>query len=152
MTNTNNKKRLNGVALATSLALVSAASLSLSGCSNMDILSSDKQVQTAEVVTVDNTITLEQITKDVTYLASDELRGRDNFTNDIGKAADFIAQRFDDVGLTPATGTQLFKQHYKVQRIKPSALTVEINGQVIDEKDLSMATTNTNDSRNNSDK
>ena len=152
MTNTNNKKRLNGVALATSLALVSAASLSLSGCSNMDFLSSDKQAQTAEVVTVDNTITLEQITKDVTYLASDELRGRDNFTNDIGKAADFIAKRFDDVGLTPATGTQLFKQHYKVQRIKPSALTVEINGQVIDEKNLSMATTMTKVSWGNSDK
>lgn len=134
-------KQLNGVALATSLTLLSVASLSLTGCSNMDFSSSTDAEQSAPAATLDNTITLEQVTKDVTFLASDELRGRNNFTNDIGKAADFIAQRFDEVGLTPNESTISFKQHYAVQRITPDSLSVEINGEKFSPDALSMATT-----------
>jgi hypothetical protein len=103
------------------------------------------------VASIDNTITLAQVTKDVTYLASDELKGRDNFTQDIRKAASFIEQRFQEVGLTPSQGLTTFKQHYVVQRITPELLSVEINGQVFANDKLSMATTLTDFTWGNND-
>ena len=149
MTKIITNKRLKPVALATSLTLIALASLSLTSCSNVDLgLDSEtsnvtEDAKVSAVATIDNTITLDQITKDVTYLASDELKGRDNFTLDIRQAADFIAKRFNEVGLTPAPSAPNFKQHYSVQRIKPDTLTVEINGQEISSELLSMATTKT---------
>lgn len=131
-------KRLNP-ALATYLTLIALASLSLSSCSTINLgFGSDTAKQKTAI---DNNITLEQITKDVSYLASDELQGRNNFTLDIRKAADFIAQRFNEVGLTPAQIAPNFKQQYTVQKITPDTLTVEINGQNIASDVLSMATT-----------
>ncbi len=123
-------------ALATSIAL-----LSITGCSTYNVANNEKANSSVEAVTVDNTITLAQVTQDVTFLASDELRGRSNFTNDINIAADFIAKRFKDVGLTPAQETENFKQHYTVERIVPNTLTVTINGQTIAKENLSIATT-----------
>ncbi|HCM46250.1 MAG TPA: peptidase M23 [Colwellia sp.] len=142
--------RLKPVVLATTLTLIALASLSLTSCSNMDLgQDSKKSNATADAKpTLDSTITLAQITKDVTYLASDELKGRDNFSLDIRQAANFIAKRFNEVGLTPAQSAPNFKQHYAVQRITPNTLTVEINGQVISNESLSMATTRTDFSWN----
>jgi len=140
MTKTN-YKRLKPVALITSLSLLSLASLSLSGCSNIGFGASSTDKATAKSVTLDETITLEQITKDVTYLASDDLKGRNNFSLDIRQAANFIATRFDEVGLTPAKNAPNFKQEYVVQRITPNTLNVNINGQSIASESLSMATT-----------
>ncbi|AAZ24898.1 M28 family peptidase [Colwellia psychrerythraea] len=135
-------KRLKPVVLATSITLLSLASLSLTGCSNMH-LGFDEKTEESASVTVDDTITLEQITKDVSYLASNNLQGRNNFTPNIRQAADFIAKRFNEVGLTPAPSDLNFKQQYLVQRITPNMLTVEINGQAFDSESLSMATTAT---------
>jgi len=134
-------KRLKPINLAISLALLSLASLSLTGCSNMDLTLDDKNAKDSPLVSIDNTITLAQVTKDVSYLASDELKGRDNFTNDIRQAASFISKRFEEVGLTPSKGLSTFKQHYVVQRIKPASLTVELNGQELTSESLAMATT-----------
>ncbi len=135
-------KRLKPVALVASITLLSLASLSLTGCSNMH-LGFDEKTKEGLPVTVDDTITLEQITKDVSYLASDDLQGRNNFTPNIRQAADFIAKRFNEVGLTPAPSALNFKQQYLVQRITPNMLMVEINGQTFDSESLSMATTAT---------
>lgn len=134
--------RLKPVALATSLTLMSLASVSLTGCSTMD-LGLGEETKKDAAITLDNTITLAQITKDVSYLASNELKGRNNFTLDIRQAADFIAKRFNEVGLTPAQSAANFNQQYSVQKITPDTLTVEINGQVISNESLSMATTAT---------
>ena len=133
-------KRLKPVALATSLTLMSLASLSLTGCSNIN-LGLGEQTNKNVPVTLDETITLENITEDVRYLASDELKGRNNFTLNIRQAADFIAKRFNEVGLTPAPSAPNFKQQYLVQKITPDTLIVEINGQAIASEYLSMATT-----------
>jgi len=135
------KKPLSPIALAISLTLASLASLSLTGCSQNQLTSTDESTKNNASVSIDSTITLEQVTKDVTYLASDELQGRDNFSQDIRQAASFIANRFEEVGLTPKSNTTSFKQHYVVQRIKPDTLSVEINGQVFASESLSMATT-----------
>ncbi len=141
-------KRLKPVALAASLTLVTLASLSLTGCSNMN-LGFGGQTNKSVAATLDNTLTLAKITEDVSYLASDELEGRSNFTPNIRQAADFIAKRFNEVGLTPAPGTIDFKQQYLVQKITPNTLTVEVNGQEIASESLSMVTTITDFAWNN---
>jgi aminopeptidase YwaD len=149
MTNQTIMQRLKPVVLASSLTLITLASLSLISCSNIG-LDLDSQATNATgdtkkntIPTIEDTITLEQITQDVTYLASDELKGRDNFSLGIRQAANFIAKRFDEVGLTPAKSAPDFKQQYSVQRITPDTLTVEINGQKISSQSLSMASTET---------
>lgn len=139
---------LKPAALATSLSLLSLASLSLTGCSNLELNVSDTEEKTV-VATLDNTITLEQVTKDVTYLASDTLKGRDNFSVELRQAADFIGTRFSDIGLTPVSSAPNFKQQYSVQKITPESLIVEINGNEIASDKLSMATTQTHIDWNN---
>jgi len=93
-----------------------------------------------------NAISLAQVTKDVTYLASDNLKGRSNFSSEITQAADYIAKRFAESGLVGAKNisTQGFLQKYSVTNISPKTLTVTINGNVIDGKNLAMASTETN--------
>jgi len=143
LTQTRSKKRLKNVTLATSLALIAISTLSISGCTNID-LGFGKNTQESTKISIDNTITLEQITKDVSYLASDDLKGRNNFTLEIRQAADFIGKRFSEVGLIPAQSAPNFEQQYSVQRIIPDTLSVEINGQVFASKSLAMATTKNN--------
>lgn len=122
------------------VALVTLASLSLVGCSNID-LGFGNTTEKSVKASLDNTITLEQVTKDVSYLASDELKGRDNFTLEIRQAASFISRRFSEIGLTPAQSAPNFNQQYSIQKIKPDTLNVELNGQIIANEFLSMATT-----------
>ncbi|ALO35049.1 peptidase M23 [Colwellia sp. MT41] len=149
MTRTTMNKRFKPVALATSITLISLASLSLTGCNNVNLAHdaepiftpSADQTQKSVAASVDNTITLAQITKDVSYLASDALKGRNNFTLEIRQAADFIAKRFNEVGLSPAPSAPNFKQYYSLQKIIPDTLSVEINGQEIAAESLAMATT-----------
>lgn len=136
-TSTRTKMPLKPVVLATSLTL-----LSLAGCNNINLGPGEDSQQSVQA-SIENTITLAQVTKDVTYLASDELKGRNNFTLEIRQAADFIAKRFNEVGLVPAQNAPNFKQYYSVQKITPAALSVEINGHVIASESLAMATTET---------
>ena len=135
-------KHVKSASLAASLTLLTLASLSLTGCNSINLGFGDKANKNA-AITLDDTITLEQVTQDVTYLASDELEGRHNFTPNIRKAADFIAKRFDEAGLSPASSAPNFKQQYLVQKITPDTLDVEINGRKISSDLLSMATTET---------
>jgi Zn-dependent M28 family amino/carboxypeptidase len=135
--------------LLSSLILATSTSLLLNGCSN-NIKDNSRDTSTSidnykadnpDEISIDDTITLAQVTKDVSYLASDDLKGRSNFSNDINKAADYIAQRFNEVGLSSATSADNFKQAYRIQKITPKSLVVSINGQVIAQEDLAIATT-----------
>jgi ABC-type antimicrobial peptide transport system permease subunit len=135
--------------LLSSLILATSTSLLLNGCSN-NIKDNSRDTSTSidnykadnpDEISIDDTITLAQVTKDVSYLASDDLKGRSNFSNDINKAADYIAQRFNEVGLSSATSAEHFKQAYRIQKITPNSLAVSINGQVIAQEDLAIATT-----------
>lgn len=47
------------------------------------------------------TISADNLKKDLTYIASDELEGRDTGSEGQKKAADYIAKRFADLGLQP---------------------------------------------------
>ncbi|GLX80031.1 hypothetical protein tinsulaeT_33710 [Thalassotalea insulae] len=88
-----------------------------------------------------NNISLEQVTKDISYLASDDLNGRASFTQDIDKAADYISNRFKEIGLVPMAGNKDFKQSFTISQIAPVTLSVSLNGKEIADKNLAMAST-----------
>jgi hypothetical protein len=83
----------------------------------------------------------EQVVKDITYLASDNLKGRASFSPEIDKAGEYISQRFNEIGLLPLEGLTNFKQTFKVTSITPNTLTVSLNGKKLDEANLGMAST-----------
>ncbi|NQY65498.1 MAG: M20/M25/M40 family metallo-hydrolase [Alteromonadaceae bacterium] len=88
-------------------------------------------------------ISLDKMTTDVTYLASDKLNGRANFSADIDKAANYISQRFSDIGLKPLHGLKTYKQTFSVTNISPRVLTLSLNNKKIGDDKLAMASTMT---------
>lgn len=86
-------------------------------------------------------ITLNQITADVSFLASDKLDGRANFSPGIEKAADYISSRFSAIGLKPIKGETSFKQQFTVTTIKPKSLSVTLNNKLLAQNQLAIATT-----------
>jgi hypothetical protein len=92
---------------------------------------------------ITNTISLAQVTKDITYLASDELKGRDNFSPEIRLAANYIATRFQESGLVGVNGISgsNFLQKYQITKRTPQQLNLTINGRDISNKNLTMAST-----------
>jgi aminopeptidase YwaD len=90
-----------------------------------------------------NNISLSQVTKDVSYLASDELKGRSNYSPEILLAANYIAKRFQQSGLVAADGITGadFLQKYQITKMTPNKLNLTINGQHIASENLVMAST-----------
>lgn len=86
-------------------------------------------------------ISLKTMTKDITYLASDELKGRASFSPEIDIAANYISKRFKEIGLVPLASEKNFKQTFSVTNIMPNKLAVSLNGSAIDSSHLSMAST-----------
>ena len=85
-------------------------------------------------------ITIQQIEKDLAFLASDEMAGRGNFSAEIEIAADHIANRFSEFGLTDTdtkiAGISGFKQSFSVYQLKPISLKVRLNGEKIIEHNI----------------
>jgi hypothetical protein len=75
-------------------------------------------------------ITAEQLSKDLDYLASDELQGRNTPSAGFDRAAEYIAGRLTKAGLKPAGDAGTFLQHYTMveSRADTSAAWVEANG------------------------
>ncbi|MBL4900876.1 MAG: M28 family peptidase, partial [Colwellia sp.] len=90
-----------------------------------------------------NKISLTQVTKDVSYLASDDLKGRSNYSPEIRLAADYIAKRFQESGLVAADNISgvNFLQKYQVTKTTPKEINLTINGQNITDKNLAVAST-----------
>ena len=90
-----------------------------------------------------NEISLTQVTKDVSYLASDELKGRHNYSPEIHLAADYIAQRFQDIGLKNATNlsSEGFLQKFQVTKTTPKEVNLAINEQNISHENIAVAST-----------
>lgn len=109
----------------------------IASCSNNNINTTSQITN----VSINDTITLNQLSQDISYLASDELQGRDNFSPSINQAAEYIANRFNEVGLIPATKQTNYLQQYTIEQVIPKALTVEINGKKIPKERLAMAST-----------
>ncbi|MFT5760282.1 MAG: aminopeptidase YwaD [Alteromonadaceae bacterium] len=88
-----------------------------------------------------NNISAEQVIRDITYLASDKMQGRANFSTEIDQAANFISERFAQIGLKPLQGEASFKQTFSVTHILPTSLHATLNNVVIAENDVAMAST-----------
>ncbi|WP_105258560.1 M28 family metallopeptidase [Pseudoalteromonas sp. T1lg88] len=72
-----------------------------------------------------------QLQQDISYLASDDLKGRKSFSKEIDVAADYIVERFTSIGLQPMPGTQSFKQQFNLHSVIPKSVSVALDGQLI---------------------
>jgi hypothetical protein len=88
-----------------------------------------------------NNISSQQVISDITHLASDELKGRANFSVEIDQAANFISERFAQIGLKPLQGESSFRQTFDVTSIMPTSLNATLNNVSIKENDVAMAST-----------
>lgn len=89
-------------------------------------------------------LTLENVTKDVSYLASDDLKGRASFSPEIDKAANYIGHRFNEIGLVSfdkKSPTSTYKQSFSIFSIQPEILKVNVNGTHIAAENLAIAST-----------
>ncbi len=88
-----------------------------------------------------NEITLEEMQKDITYLASDDLKGRASFTEGIEQAGNYIAKRFAEIGLRTAENAPQFKQQFNITNIVPTAVSLTLNGVEVPNEYLALAST-----------
>jgi len=106
---------------------------------------------TSPFVSVGEIISSEQVIKDITYLAADELKGRASFSPELDQAANYIAKRFAEIGLKPmqsngsasqaTSNTTGFLQTFSVNQIQPQYLSVKLNNIDIRRENLAIATT-----------
>ncbi len=95
---------------------------------------------TSSFYSVGEIIPSEQVIKDITYLASDDLKGRASFSPEIDKAANYIAERFTEIGLKPLKNKSFF-QTFTVNNIQPQLHTITLNGQEVSLENTALATT-----------
>lgn len=104
-------------------------------------------IATQSFTTSAEIISSKQVVDDITFLASDSMRGRANFSPEIKQAAKYIGQRFNDIGLSTLTsdsassGYTRFYQHFNVTQIHSQSLHVSINNQMIAPENLAIAST-----------
>ncbi len=76
------------------------------------------------------------VTRIISALAHDSLRGRAVFTKEIDQAADFISTEFKRAGLQPFSSASDFLQSFEVMRVVPSEGSLTINGDSIASADF----------------
>jgi len=79
-------------------------------------------------------ITSEEIKEHITFLASDDLKGRDSGTDEIMEAAEYIADEFAEYGLEPAFEGDYFQTFSFIKTIKlteNNSLTIIADGEEI---------------------
>ncbi|MCB0691817.1 MAG: M28 family peptidase [Saprospiraceae bacterium] len=87
--------------------------------------------KSADIPKIENP--MQQLTLDVATLASDEMEGRETGTEGEKKAANYVANRFKTIGLSPK-GTQLYYQEFTHKQksnphaIEPSSIDKTIHG------------------------
>ncbi len=79
--------------------------------------------------------TEESVSEILKTLSSDEMRGRQALTPDVKKAEDFIAEKFDQAGLSTFPGLSDFKQAFSLTEVSISNAALSINGSKISESD-----------------
>jgi hypothetical protein len=98
-------------------------------------------ISDSKAQTNDNIISLKKMTDDVSYLASDELNGRASFSPEIDQAANYISQRFKQIGLQPMAGEKHFQQRFFLTNIAPLSVNASLNGRQIDNSQVTFAST-----------
>lgn len=71
------------------------------------------------------------VTRVVSALASDEMRGRQAFSPDAMNAAKFIGSEFESIGLSKLAGDSDFIQEFLLYTVTTDSVTVSINGKVV---------------------
>lgn len=83
---------------------------------------------TSSLYAYSDSITLEQVKADMEKLASNDMKGRGNFSPEIDLAADYIAQRFEKIGLKPPKEYANYKQPFQLFMVNPGEISVSMNG------------------------
>ena len=81
-------------------------------------------------------INLQDVQADISYLASDELKGRAVFTPEIDTAANYIAKEFSKAGLKPIGDNNSFKQTFSLNRLKTDKVELQVNNQSVDSENI----------------
>jgi len=68
----------------------------------------------AQLSAAEPQVSAEQLRSWLSYLASDEMKGRANGSPEIRKAADWLAERYKEAGMKPAPGRSSYFQHAKI--------------------------------------
>lgn len=108
-------------------------------CQHQALAVIDKKTSTSDIdVNHPNQpqISYDSMSKDVTFLASDKLKGRQIYTQEIDLAANYISQRFKSMGLTSLNNTQQYLQTFTAYQITPADLSVNINNKRYSQRNL----------------
>lgn len=83
-----------------------------------------------EVRAAADRISVNQLTHDIDYLASDALRGRDTFSPGLDSGAQFIIRRLEKAGLKPFGDNGTYLQHFVLRRevVDTAAAFLEFGG------------------------
>jgi len=84
----------------------------------------------------DKIINVAEVLRIVSFLASDEMRGRKTGTPEIDKAADFIAAEFKNYGLKPLGALSTFKQSFTNVRTKFLSAKAIVDTSTIEENNI----------------
>jgi hypothetical protein len=80
---------------------------------------------------VNKLIKQQDVTRIISTLASDDMRGRATFTPDIERAAQFIESEYKKTGLKPLKGDSGYRQNFTMIKSTPLKTEVSINGNAI---------------------
>jgi hypothetical protein len=89
----------------------------------------------------DKILNATEATRIISFLASDELKGRRTNTPEIDKAADFIANEFKNSGLQTFEGLKTYKQEFSFVRAKFVSATGTVDGAILESNDIIAITT-----------
>ncbi len=76
----------------------------------------------------------ESVTEILRTLSSDEMRGRQTFTPDIEKAADFISSKFKEAGLSTYPNLEDFRQSFALQEVSMGSAVISLDGELIEDE------------------
>src|SRR5579863_9133112 len=80
---------------------------------------------------VNKLIKQEDVSRIISTLASDDMRGRETFTPDIERAAQFIESEYKKIGLEPMKGDDGYRQNFTLTRILPGKTSISLNGKML---------------------
>lgn len=76
----------------------------------------------------------ENVSHIIKTLSADDMKGRHAFSPEIKDAADFIAVKFQEFGLSPLPGQEDFLQDFSIYSITPAKTDITVNGEELTEQ------------------
>lgn len=93
---------------------------------------------------VDELISVKEVSRIENVLAGDEMRGRKTFSPDIDRAAAFIAEEFKAAGLKTFGANKTYLQEFALVRPKFISAAATLDGQALDQKQVMVITSSPN--------